>query len=94
MSEREVLSNVIVSLENTIIHSSNLTWRDVQYLVVYTSDTTKLKGGEWTTNGAGLRVSSQFGFGAIDAEAMVTRARNWINVPVQLQSRILSSETG
>ena len=91
-----MLSNVIVSLVmmSTIIYSSDLTWRDVQYLIVYTSDTTKLKGGEWTTNGAGLRVSSQFGFGAIDAEAMVTRARNWINVPVQLQSRILSIRTG
>ena len=92
----DMLSNVIVSLVmmSTIIYSSDLTWRDVQYLIVYTSDTTKLKGGEWTTNGAGLRVSSQFGFGAIDAEAMVTRARNWINVPVQLQSRILSIRTG
>ena len=91
-----MLSNVIVSLVmmNTIIYSSDLTWRDVQYLIVYTSDTTKLKGGEWTTNGAGLRVSSQFGFGAIDAEAMVTRAKNWINVPVQLQKRNTSLQTG
>ena len=38
------------------ISSSDLTWRDIQYLIVYTSDTTKLKGGEWTTNGAGLNV--------------------------------------
>ena len=52
--------------------------------MVYTSDITKLKGGEWITNGAGLNVSSQFGFGAIDAEAMVTRAKNWINVPNQV----------
>ena len=55
---------------------------------MYTSDTTKLKGGEWITNGAGLNVSSQFGFGAIDAEAIVTRARNWINVPNQLYEKI------
>ena len=54
---------------------------------MYTSDTTKLKGGEWITNGAGLNVSSQFGFGAIDAEAMVTRAKNWINVPTQQYHR-------
>ena len=34
-------------------------------------------------NAAGLKVSHHFGFGAIDAEAMVTRARHWINVPEQ-----------
>lgn len=32
-------------------------------------------------NGGGLRVSHEFGYGAIDAEAMVTRARYWITVP-------------
>lgn len=57
---------------------------------MYTSDTTKLSG-EWTINGAGLKVSSQFGFGAIDAEAMVTRARHWINVPEQLYSSLYDS---
>lgn len=30
-----------------------------------------------------LRVSHKFGFGVLDAEALVTRARNWINVPEQ-----------
>ena len=63
--------------------SANLTWRDVQYLIVYTSDHTKLVGGTPRKNGAGLTVSSQFGFGAIDTEALVTRARNWIIVPEQ-----------
>ena len=74
--------------------SSNLTWRDIQYLIVYTSDTTKLKGGEWTINGAGRNVSSQFGFGAIDAEAMVTRAKNWTNVPSQYYQHVYTSNTG
>lgn len=58
-----------------------MTWRDIQYLIVYTADHTKLKGGNWTMNGGGLRVSHEFGYGAIDAEAMVTRARYWITVP-------------
>ncbi len=55
----------------------------MQYLIAYTSDHTILTGGEWTTNGGGLRVSHKFGFGAIDAEAMVTRAKRWTNVPEQ-----------
>lgn len=69
-------------------YSNNLTWRDVQYLIVYTSNPDilmedDLDGDLWVTNGAGLRVSHSFGFGAIDAEAMVTRARHWVNVPQQ-----------
>ena len=66
-----------------ICNSSHLTWRDVQYLIVYTSNTDSLSNGEWQRNGAGLTVSHKFGFGAIDAEAMVTRAKRWINVPAQ-----------
>ena len=68
--------------------SPNLSWRDVQYLIAYTSDRDSLVGGEWSTNGAGLKVSHKFGFGAVDAEAMVTRARRWINVPEQQSSTV------
>ena len=45
------------------------------------------------TNGAGLRVSHQFGFGAIDAEAMVTRAQRWINVPEQVKQTVYNRPT-
>ena len=44
-----------------------------------------------TSNGVGLRVSHQFGFGAIDAEAMVTRAQRWINVPEQRKETVYNS---
>ena len=60
----------------------------MQYLIAYTSDRDSLVGGEWSTNGAGLKVSHKFGFGAVDAEAMVTRARRWINVPEQQSSTV------
>ena len=60
----------------------------MQYLIAYTSNRDKLVGGEWFTNGGGLKVSPKFGFGAIDAEALVTRARSWINVPTQWNSEI------
>ena len=71
-----------------ICFSPSLTWRDVQYLIAYTSNTDSLTDGEWQTNGAGLRVSHKFGFGAIDAEAMVTRAKRWINVPAQRHAAV------
>ena len=53
--------------------------------MAYTSNPDSLLDGEWTTNGGGLKVSHKFGFGAVDAEAFVTRARRWINVYVPEQ---------
>ena len=67
--------------------SANLTWRDVMYLVVFTSNPSATVSSSYTTNGAGLKVSRKFGFGVLDAEAMVTRARHWINVPPQIEHR-------
>ena len=64
--------------------SPSLTWRDVQYLIVYTSNP-HLTTGSLTRNGASLAVSRQYGFGVIDAEAMVTRAQHWINVPPRME---------
>ena len=66
----------------------------MQYLIAYTSNRDSLTGGDWATNGAGLRVSHKFGFGAIDAEAMVTRARHWISVPEQQENIFMLSTTG
>ncbi len=69
--------------------SPSLSWRDVQYLIAYTSNLDLLPGGDWAINGAGLPVSHRHGFGAMDAEAMVTRARHWSSVPEQ-QSVVIS----
>ena len=61
----------------------------MQYLIVYTSNPELTDSVNSTINGAGLLVSRQYGFGVMDAEAMVTRARYWINVPPQLEESIL-----
>ena len=71
-------------------------WRDVyyiQYLIAYSSNPDILTGDDWVTNGGGLRVSHYFGFGAIDAEAMVTRAKNWTNVPEQHTETVFSTSS-
>ena len=67
--------------------SPSLTWRDVQYLIAYTANP-HLTAGPLTRNGAGLAVSRQYGFGVMDAEALVTRARHWINVPPPIEHHI------
>ena len=84
-------------INDTLLHSlsANLTWRDVMYLVVYTSDTSITAAGSYTTNGAGRKFSPKFGFGILDTEAVVARARHWINVPPQIEHiRIPSRPSG
>lgn len=56
----------------------DLTWRDVHHLVVYTSDFTRLTDNRgWRRNAAGLMYNSRFGFGLLDAYALVKTAVNW-----------------
>ncbi|CAM9397969.1 unnamed protein product [Lampetra fluviatilis] len=64
-----------------------LTWRDVQHLVVRTSRPAHLVAADWTTNGAGRRVSHLYGFGLMNAEAMVVAAESWRRVPEQRTCR-------
>lgn len=51
----------------------NLTWRDVQYLIVETAKPKYLNALDWKTNGVGKRVSHAFGFGMMDAAQFVLR---------------------
>ena len=61
----------------------------MQYLIAYTSNRHRLVGGDWVMNGGGLMVSPRFGFGAIDAEAIVSRGRHWTSVPAQMQQEVV-----
>ncbi|XP_034490855.1 furin-like protease 2 isoform X1 [Drosophila innubila] len=62
----------------------DLTWRDMQYLVVYTSRPGPLeKESGWTPNGVKRKYSHKFGYGLMDAGAMVTLAEQWNSVPPQ-----------
>ncbi|KAG1667395.1 Proprotein convertase subtilisin/kexin type 4 [Nymphon striatum] len=61
----------------------DLTWRDVQHLLVRTSEhNSKLRYFEEQTivNGAGFEVSPAFGFGLVQATKMVDLASKWKNV--------------
>lgn len=62
----------------------SLTWRDMQYLVVLTSRSAPLeKESGWVLNGVKRKVSHKFGYGLMDAGAMVNLAEQWTNVPPQ-----------
>ncbi|XP_039291370.1 furin-like protease 2 [Nilaparvata lugens] len=61
-----------------------LTWRDMQFIVVLTSKTAPLeKENGWITNGIKRKVSHKFGYGLMDGEAMVSLAEQWSPVPPQ-----------
>ena len=74
-------------------NSPNLTWRDIQYLIVYTANPNILSPVGWQTNGAGRPFHLHFGFGAIDTEAMLTRAKRWVTVPAQMTSSVTVATT-
>ncbi|RZF35824.1 hypothetical protein LSTR_LSTR006282 [Laodelphax striatellus] len=61
-----------------------LTWRDMQFIVVLTSKAAPLeKENGWITNGIKRKVSHKFGYGLMDGEAMVNLAEQWTPVPPQ-----------
>uniref|UniRef100_A0A1B0GIL1 furin n=2 Tax=Lutzomyia longipalpis TaxID=7200 RepID=A0A1B0GIL1_LUTLO len=72
-----------------------LTWRDMQYLVVLTSRPEPLeKENGWILNGVKRKVSHKFGYGLMDAGAIVSVAEQWTTVPPQhiCKSREINEE--
>ncbi|KAL7062130.1 hypothetical protein AAHC03_01894 [Spirometra sp. Aus1] len=67
----------------TLSANPRLTWRDLQYIVIYSARPDGLYPNDWRVNGVGRRVSHAFGYGLMDAAAMVDLALNWTTVPPQ-----------
>lgn len=62
----------------------NLSWRDLQHLVVLTSRPDPLEKEEgWYVNGVQRKFSHKFGYGLMDAGKMVDLAVDWAGVPSQ-----------
>ncbi|CAB3387799.1 Hypothetical predicted protein [Cloeon dipterum] len=67
-----------------------LTWRDMQHIVVRTARSENLHSADWRTNAVGRNVSHSFGYGLMDAAAMVKLARKWVTVPEQQRCEIIA----
>lgn len=64
------------------IFSPYLTWRDIQHLIIWTSEHLPVSENPgWSRNSAGLWFNTRFGFGLMNAYSMVITAANWTNVP-------------
>ncbi|KUJ24390.1 uncharacterized protein LY89DRAFT_572892 [Mollisia scopiformis] len=61
----------------------DLTWRDMQYLVMQTALPIDLETGEWQTTSIGRKFSHTFGYGKIDTWATVEAAKTFQNVKPQ-----------
>ena len=66
--------------------NSNLTWRDVQNILVHSSRKNDPTDSSWNVNGAGLNVSHKYGFGAVDAGSAVVLAENWTSSGVEINA--------
>ncbi|MDB9315366.1 S8 family serine peptidase [Spirulina sp. CS-785/01] len=64
----------------------NLTWRDIQHILVETAQKNDSNDPDWEENGAGYSVNHKYGFGAVDAEAAVSLAQNW--TPLNQEEKI------
>ncbi|KAL4981215.1 peptidase S8/S53 domain-containing protein [Aspergillus desertorum] len=60
-----------------------LTWRDVQYLLVETAVPVHTSDGSWQPTAGGRMFSHDWGYGKLDVSALVQKARNWALVPPQ-----------
>jgi subtilisin-like proprotein convertase family protein len=60
----------------------DLTWRDVKYLVAKNAKQIDSSNSSWVTNNAGFHHSVDYGFGRIDAKAMIDECTNgYTNLP-------------
>ena len=59
----------------------DLTWRDVQHIIIKSAQPIDVDSHSWATNGAGLNFSHSYGFGKIDADEMLKLADGWESVP-------------
>lgn len=62
----------------------NLTWRDVQYILMQTAEINDPTDTEWAVNAAGYLFNPKYGFGRVDATKAVKYAASWTGVPAVL----------
>ena len=58
----------------------NLTWRDVQHVLVNSSDVVDSSNSGWFINDAGLDFNHNYGFGRVNAKQAVALSKSWSNV--------------
>ena len=68
-----------------------LSWRDVQQILMSTARKNDPTNPGWTTNAAGYHINYSYGFGLVDAKAAVAAAQSW--TPVGPEQSVGASAT-
>lgn len=80
-SSATALASGIVAL--VLEANPELGWRDVRLVLAESARRNDATDSDWTINGAGYAVNHKYGFGVLDAEAAVARARTWTPLGAQ-----------
>ena len=71
-----------------------MTWRDIQYLTVETAVKVNDPDVLWQNTTIGKEFSHNFGYGKLDAYAIVERAKTWENVKPQTKFSSPTQDVG
>lgn len=66
-----------------------LTWRDVQYIIIKSATIPNINEGGWKMNAAGYHYHNKVGFGVMDCGRMISIGQKWIPVAPQKMLRIM-----
>jgi len=72
----------------------DLTWRDVQHILVRTSNKIDSTNEGWFTTYEGRDFNHAYGYGLVDASSAVNLAENWANATVDVNLTEVSVNTG
>ena len=66
--------------------NSDLTWRDVQHILIQASNKVDVNHLGWFTTAANREYNNAYGYGLINAENAVTLAKDWNNVEAEVKT--------
>ncbi|KAF9345760.1 pheromone processing endoprotease [Mortierella sp. AD094] len=62
----------------------DLNWRDIQYITAHTAVPIDENDPDWTETSVGRLFNHKYGYGSLDAYAMVEHAKSWVSVGPQV----------
>jgi subtilisin family serine protease len=66
----------------------DLTWRDVQHILMSTAEKNDPDDEDWSHNSAGYHINHKYGFGRINADSAVASALTWVTATPEISTEI------
>ena len=87
-TDKKMKQKYIILYNSLFQANPSLTWRDIQHITVRNCHVANLRATDWRINAMGRNFSHSFGYGIMDASAMVRMAKTWTVVPEQKSSAV------